>query len=97
MLHIKFQGNQSTGSREDICKVFTVTRHGGHIGLYKFLFPQPKEALKEIWLHLAQWGVGGVDVSRFFFFKHGWPFCLSERNIFSYFGRKPPRQHSYEV
>ena len=31
-------------------------------GLYKFLFPQPKEALKEIWLHLAQWGIGGVDV-----------------------------------
>ena len=25
-----------------------------HEGLYKFLFPQPKEALKEIWLHLAQ-------------------------------------------
>ena len=23
-------------------------------GLYNFLFPQPKEALKEIWLHLAQ-------------------------------------------
>ena len=22
---------------------------------YKFSFPQPKEALKEIWLHLAQW------------------------------------------
>ena len=48
--------------------VFTVTRHGGHIGhvtlrvLYKFLFPQPKEALKEIWLHLAQWVIGGVDV-----------------------------------
>ena len=30
-------------------------------GLYKFLFPQPKEALKEIWLHLAQWGIGGVS------------------------------------
>ena len=47
--------------------VFTVNRHSGHIGhvtegLYKFLFPQPKEALKEIWLHLAQWGIGGVDI-----------------------------------
>ena len=29
-------------------------------GLYKFLFPQPKEALKEIWLHLAQWVIGEV-------------------------------------
>ena len=26
------------------------------------LFPQPKEALKEIWLHLAQWGTGAVDI-----------------------------------
>ena len=49
-------------------KVFTIYGHGGHIwscdleGLYKFLFPQPKEALKEIWLYLAQWGIGGVDV-----------------------------------
>ena len=32
MLHIKFQGNQSTGSREEICKGFTVNRHGGHVG-----------------------------------------------------------------
>ena len=62
MLHIKFQGNQSTGSREEICKGFYLE------GLYKFLFPQPKEALKEIWLHLAQWVIGGVDVERFFFF-----------------------------
>ena len=31
-------------------------------GLYKFSFPQPKEALKEIWLHLAQYSIGGVDV-----------------------------------
>ena len=37
-------------------------------GLYKFLFPQYKEALKEIWLHLAQLGIGGVDVYRFFYF-----------------------------
>ena len=36
------------------------------MGLYKFLFPQPKEALKEIWLHLAQWGIGGFkDFSNF--------------------------------
>ena len=105
MLHIKFQGNQSTGSREEICKdqpkviicaIMVVlgypmlhTKFQGHWstgsgekifkgfyhiwtwwpywsrdleGLYKFLFPKPKEALKEIWLHLAQWGIGGVDV-----------------------------------
>ena len=62
MLHTKFQGHWSTGSgEEDFFKDFY------HIlawwpywscdleGLYKFLFPQPKEALKEIWLHLAQW------------------------------------------
>ena len=44
-----------------------MTRHGGNIGhvtlrVCTFLFPQPKEALKEIWLQLAQWGIGGVDV-----------------------------------
>ena len=33
----------------------------------------------------------------FSFFKHGWPSYLLERNSFNYFGRKPPRQHSYEV
>ena len=32
LLHIKCQGNQSTGSREEICKVFTVNRHGSHVG-----------------------------------------------------------------
>ena len=67
MLHIKFQGNQSTGSREEICKGFYRADMVAILvmwpeGLYKFLFPQPKEALKEIWLHLAQWGIGGVDV-----------------------------------
>ena len=31
-------------------------------GLYKSLFPQPKEALKGICLYLAQSGKGGVDV-----------------------------------
>ena len=66
MLHSKFQGQLVLGKK--IFKGFN------HIwawwpywscdleGLYKFLFPQPKEALKEIWLHLAQWGIGGVDV-----------------------------------
>ena len=45
-----------------------MTRHGGPYwscdleGLHKFLFPQPKEAQKEILLHLAQWGIGGGDV-----------------------------------
>ena len=50
-------------------KIFTIYGHGGHIGhigdlkgLYKFLVPQTKGALKEIWLHLALWGIEGVDV-----------------------------------
>ena len=33
MLHKKFQGHWSTGSEEvDFIKVFTIYRHGGHIG-----------------------------------------------------------------
>ena len=68
MLHTKFQGHWSPGSGEEVFKGFY------HIwawwpywscdpeGLYQFLFSQPNEALKEIWLNLAQWGIGGVDV-----------------------------------
>ena len=32
MLHTKFGGNQSTGSREDFLRVFTIYRRGGHLG-----------------------------------------------------------------
>ena len=32
MLHTKFCGNQPTGSGEDFCRVFTIYRHGGHLG-----------------------------------------------------------------
>ena len=32
-----------------------------------------------------------------FYFKLLWPFCLSEQNRFSYFGKGSPKQHSYEV
>ena len=82
MLHTKFQGHWSTGSgEEDFFKGFY------HIwawwpywscdleGLYNFLFPQPKEALKEIWLHLAQWG---IDVLTFkdFSFSLAWAAIL---------------------
>ena len=69
MLHTQFQGHWSTGSgEEDFLKVFNINDHGSHIGhvtlrvCINLLFPQPKEALKEIWLHLAQRGIGGVDV-----------------------------------
>ena len=62
MLHTKFQGHWSAGSgKEDSLKAFIIYGHGGHIwscdldGLYIFSFPQPKEALQEIWLHLDQW------------------------------------------
>ena len=70
MLHTKFQGHWSTGSGEE----FLIFKDFYHIwaswiywscdleGFYKFLFPQPKEALKEIWLHLAECGIEGADV-----------------------------------
>ena len=32
MLHTKFHGNQSTGSRRRFFNVFTIYGHGGHIG-----------------------------------------------------------------
>ena len=32
MLHTKFRGNRSAGSREDFQKVFTIYGHGGHLG-----------------------------------------------------------------
>ena len=31
MLHSKFRGNQSAGSGEDFCRVFTIYGHGGHL------------------------------------------------------------------
>ena len=81
MLHTKFQGHWSTGSGEEgFYHIWAWWPYWSCEGLYKFLFPQPmshccigilwpvtepKEALKEIWLHLAQWGIGGVDVYRF--------------------------------
>ena len=32
MLHTKFHGNRPAGSGEDVCRVFTIYRHGGHLG-----------------------------------------------------------------
>ena len=33
MLHTKFRGNRPTGSgEEDFLRVFTIYRHGGHLG-----------------------------------------------------------------
>ena len=32
MLHTKFRGNRPAGSGEDLFKVFTIYRHGGHLG-----------------------------------------------------------------
>ena len=32
MLHAKSQGYWSTGSEEEVLKVFTIYGHGGHIG-----------------------------------------------------------------
>ena len=32
MLHAKFHGHWSTGSGEEVLKVFTIYGHGGHIG-----------------------------------------------------------------
>ena len=32
MLHTKFRGNQPAGSGEDLLRVFTIYRHGGHLG-----------------------------------------------------------------
>ena len=46
-------------------------------------------------------GSGGVSflskLFTIFYFKLWRPFCSSERNCFSYFGRGSPKQHSYEV
>ena len=32
MLHTKFRGNRSTGSDEDLSRIFTIYGHGGHLG-----------------------------------------------------------------
>ena len=32
MLHTKFRENRHTGSGEEFFKVFTIYRHGGHLG-----------------------------------------------------------------
>ena len=57
MIHTKFLGNRSTGSREeDFKRVFTIYGHGGHLGhvaqmpLTNFLSPLPTEAPHKIWL-----------------------------------------------
>ena len=55
MLHTKFHGNQSTGSRkEDFLRVFTIYGRGGHLGhdpdaANKLSFPLSKEAPHKIW------------------------------------------------
>ena len=39
MLHTKFQGHRTIGSgEEDFFKVFTIYRHGGHVGHVTQLF-----------------------------------------------------------
>ena len=51
------------GRRFKFLKVFTIYGHCGHSGHVTLrVFSQPKEALKEIWLYLAQWGKEEVDV-----------------------------------
>ena len=32
MLHTKFLGNRPAGSGEDFKRIFTIYRHGGHLG-----------------------------------------------------------------
>ena len=59
MLHTKFQGHWSIGSRrEDFFKVFTIYGHGGHLGhvtkTKNFSFLKALEAVYEIWLQSAQ-------------------------------------------
>ena len=39
-----------------VLKVFTMNRHGGHVGhVTETVFPQPEEALNKSLLQLAQW------------------------------------------
>ena len=48
MLHTKFRGNRSAGSRVDFLRVFTIYGHGGHLGhvtsikssVFNFLVPE---------------------------------------------------------
>ena len=49
-----------TGSGEDFWRVFTLYRHGGHLGHVTWTpqtlsFPHPMDAPHEIWLPSAQW------------------------------------------
>ena len=60
MRHTKFSGNQSTGSgEEDFWRVFTIYRHGGHLGnvtiivSINFHFLVPESLHINIWLWLA--------------------------------------------
>ena len=60
MLHTKFRGNRSAGSGEDFYRVFTMCRHGGHLGhgtsimSLDFHFLVPESFRKKIWFRLAK-------------------------------------------
>ena len=57
MLHTKFGGNQSTGSREDFLRLFTIYGHGGHLGhvtstmFLNFHFLVPKAYIQNLVKH----------------------------------------------
>ena len=60
MLHTRFQGHRSIGSREeDFLRFFTIYGHGGHLGrdpdhLNNFSFLKALEVVYEIWLQSTQ-------------------------------------------
>ena len=61
MLHTKFQGHRYIGSgEEDFFKVFTIYKHGGHVGhvtqliCINFHSYSPSKLSYEFWFQIAQ-------------------------------------------
>ena len=50
MLHAKFHGHWSTGSGEEVLKIFNIYGHGGHIGHMTWTVFLFLKAACEIWL-----------------------------------------------
>ena len=61
MLHTKFRNNRPAGSGENVLRVFTIYRCGGHLGHVtqmprtNFRYPYPKRSHK-IWLWFERCG-----------------------------------------
>ena len=87
MLHTKFRGNQYGGSGKDFLRVFTINRHGCHLGhvisiiLINFHSNVPISLHTKfiIWLKMAQWFLrkASFDFHRLMTLGHGQEMTLT--------------------